>query len=71
LLPAFLTNLFGPDVLGRFIPANSILELRLIPFINQGVFGLTIILFLIFEPEGLAKIWRDIKDYFRLWPFSY
>ena len=71
LLPAFLTNLLGPNALGQLIPANSILELRLIPFIRQGVFGLVIILFLIFEPEGIAKIWRDIKDYFRLWPFSY
>ncbi len=42
-----------------------------IPMIQQGVFGLVIILFLVLEPEGLAKLWRDVKDYFRLWPFSY
>lgn len=42
-----------------------------IPFIQQGVFGLVIILFLILEPEGIAKLWRNLKDYFRLWPFSY
>jgi branched-chain amino acid transport system permease protein len=30
-----------------------------------------IILFLVFEPEGLAKIWHNIKNYFNLWPFSY
>lgn len=34
-------------------------------------FGAAIILFLVFESEGLAKLWRNIKDYFRLWPFSY
>jgi branched-chain amino acid transport system permease protein len=34
-------------------------------------FGMTIVLFLIFEPEGLAKIWKDIFSYFRLWPFAY
>ncbi len=34
-------------------------------------FGLCIMLFLIFEPEGLAKIWRDTFSYFKLWPFSY
>lgn len=34
-------------------------------------FGAVIILFLVFEPEGLAKLWRNLKDYFRLWPFSY
>lgn len=34
-------------------------------------FGVAIVLFLVFESEGLAKLWRNIKDYFRLWPFSY
>lgn len=33
--------------------------------------GLVIILFLIFEPRGLAHRWEMIKDYFRLWPFSH
>ncbi|HFE65898.1 MAG TPA: branched-chain amino acid ABC transporter permease [Chloroflexi bacterium] len=65
LVPAILTNL--GQSLGGSIPQMA----KLIPFIRQGVFGLTIIIFLIFEPEGLAKIWRDIKDYLRLWPFSY
>lgn len=65
LLPAFLTNL------GR--AARSVIPHidTLIPFIQQGVFGFVIILFLILEPEGLKKIWTNIKDYFRLWPFSY
>ena len=65
LLPAILTNL--GSALEDTIPVIS----RIIPFIQRGVFGLTIILFLVFEPEGLAKMWRDLKDYFRLWPFSY
>ncbi|ACX52690.1 inner-membrane translocator [Ammonifex degensii KC4] len=38
---------------------------------QTALFGLVIILFLIFEPQGLAKLWRHVKDYFRLWPFSY
>jgi branched-chain amino acid transport system permease protein len=42
-----------------------------LPAIQVGVFGLIIILFLIFEPRGLARIWQRIKDYFRLWPFRY
>jgi len=33
--------------------------------------GLIIILFLIFEPRGLAHRWEMIKAYFRLWPFSH
>ncbi len=31
----------------------------------------TIVLFLIFEPDGLAARWRRIRNYFRLYPFSY
>lgn len=33
--------------------------------------GLVIILFLIFEPRGLAHRWELIKAYYRRWPFSY
>ncbi len=35
------------------------------------VFGGLIVLFLMLEPEGLNRLWRNVKDYFRVWPFSY
>lgn len=35
------------------------------------VFGGLIILFLAVEPQGLARLWGNVKRYFRLWPFSY
>ena len=35
------------------------------------IFGMLIILFLVLEPEGLARLWRNIRNYFRAWPFSY
>ncbi|GBD12322.1 hypothetical protein HRbin24_00326 [bacterium HR24] len=35
------------------------------------VFGGLIMLFLMVEPEGLNRLWRNVKDYFRVWPFSY
>ncbi len=35
------------------------------------IFGLAIILFLIFEPRGLAHRWNLFKSSYRLWPFSY
>lgn len=38
---------------------------------NQAVFGLLIVLFLVFEPRGLAAIWLRVKAYFKAWPFSY
>jgi branched-chain amino acid transport system permease protein len=39
--------------------------------ISPAVFGLVIILFLIFEPRGLAHRWALFKSAYRLWPFSY
>jgi branched-chain amino acid transport system permease protein len=33
--------------------------------------GFVIILFLIFEPRGLAHRWGVVKAYFKLWPFSH
>jgi len=35
------------------------------------VFGVVGLLFLIFEPKGLYRIWERFKNYYRLWPFSY
>ena len=42
-----------------------------IPAVRLGVFGLLIIVFLVLEPEGLNRLWRNIRSYFRVWPFSY
>lgn len=39
--------------------------------LKLGVFGLTIVLFLIFEPDGMAARWHRIKAYWTLYPFSY
>jgi len=35
------------------------------------LFGGLIIFFLVVEPEGLSRLWRNIRNYFRVWPFSY
>ncbi|HWB47123.1 MAG TPA: branched-chain amino acid ABC transporter permease [Hyphomicrobiaceae bacterium] len=52
-------------------------------FLNEGelssvvssvrlvLFGGLIIFFLVIEPEGLNRLWRNIRNYFRVWPFSY
>jgi branched-chain amino acid transport system permease protein len=39
------------------------------PAIQQLIFGATIVLFLVFEPRGLARVWQRVQEYFRLWPF--
>jgi len=52
--------LFDPETLNKLVPA-----LRL------AVFGTLIIIFLVLEPEGLNRLWRNVRSYFRVWPFSY
>jgi len=39
--------------------------------LREVIYGLVIVLFLVFEPKGIAEVWRVIKASFRLWPFSY
>jgi branched-chain amino acid transport system permease protein len=39
--------------------------------LKQGVFGLAIVLFLLFEPDGMAARWHHIRTYWKLYPFSY
>jgi branched-chain amino acid transport system permease protein len=46
------------------------IELNVAP-LRELAFGLTIVLFILFEPRGLAEIWRIVRSSFKLWPFSY
>ena len=46
-------------------PGLGILQL------NQVIYGLLIIGFLIFEPLGLYGIWLRIRNYWKGWPFTY
>lgn len=52
---------------GHFFPSNMNLATALRPL----VFGLVIVLFLMFEPRGIANWWRIIRSYVKLWPFRY
>jgi branched-chain amino acid transport system permease protein len=38
---------------------------------NLVLYGVLIIVFLIFEPLGLYGIWIKIRNYWKRWPFSY
>jgi branched-chain amino acid transport system permease protein len=38
--------------------------------VNYAAFGLAMLLFLVFEPQGLVGIWRRVQDWFLLWPFK-
>jgi branched-chain amino acid transport system permease protein len=65
LLPQFLTILTS-EMANVFPKAGD-----LIMSFKDGIFGAIVILFLIFEPDGLAHRWRLIKAYWKLYPFSY
>ena len=54
---------------GVFFSQSTVLNL--IPNLRLMMFGALIILFLIVEPEGLNRLWRNIRSYFRVWPFAY
>ncbi|MEZ5786810.1 MAG: branched-chain amino acid ABC transporter permease [Xanthobacteraceae bacterium] len=42
-----------------------------IAFLREIAIGLVIVLFLMFEPDGLAHRWHQIKAYWKLYPFSH
>ncbi|WP_198369254.1 branched-chain amino acid ABC transporter permease [Roseomonas rosulenta] len=42
-----------------------------ISFLREMAIGAAIILFLVFEPDGLAHRWKMIKAYWKLYPFSH
>jgi branched-chain amino acid transport system permease protein len=54
---------------GLFLEPQTVLNL--IPNLRLMLFGALIIFFLIVEPEGLNRLWRNIRNYFRIWPFAY
>lgn len=61
LLPELLGALvkaFGPEAIGILSPAREV------------VFGLLVVIFLVFEPRGLAQIWRRMKRSYEIWPFK-
>ncbi|MHC1701679.1 MAG: branched-chain amino acid ABC transporter permease [Humidesulfovibrio sp.] len=65
ILPEFLNGLSGS--ISLVLPNIS----QHINALREGVFGLVLMLFLIFEPEGLANRWRLIKAYWKLYPFAH
>ncbi|MBL0085804.1 MAG: branched-chain amino acid ABC transporter permease [Ideonella sp.] len=62
LVPELLKLVVG------WLPMSANATLVLSP-VRTIVFGALIIGFLIFEPHGLAEMWRRVRRYFHLWPF--
>jgi branched-chain amino acid transport system permease protein len=68
LLPTFLRN-FMESFGGLFFTDAELATV--VPYLRLTIFGLLIIFFLVVEPEGLNRLWLNIRNYFRVWPFSY
>ena len=65
LLPEVME--FGVHLVG----SNNSALTQALAYIKEMAIGLAIILFLIFEPDGLSHRWKMIKNYWKLYPFSY
>ena len=73
LFGSFFFVLF-PALIQNVVLSSNLSEQDLIlspQQIERVIFGLFIILFLIFEPRGLWGIWFRLRNYFKAWPFSY
>ena len=74
-------SIYGAAFLGLLPPFLSVLADALrgtapfiadqLPALQVAAVGLVIILFLLFEPRGLDRLWSRVKDYFGYWPFRY
>ncbi|KIQ58917.1 MULTISPECIES: branched-chain amino acid ABC transporter permease [Pseudomonas] len=64
LFPILLSNL-AALLPGGLIDAGQVENLQ------KMIFGALIILFLIKEPEGLARLWRRLRERARRWPLRY
>ncbi len=63
LMPIFLNQL--PNWLGLSLSTATVSH------IEAMVFGALIVIFLIVEPHGLARLWSIAKEKLRLWPYPY
>jgi len=64
LFPVLLSNLVA------LLPAGLI-DAGQIENLQKMAFGALIIVFLVKEPEGLARLWKKFRERARLWPLRY
>ncbi len=61
----------GPDDWGLINISQGVGSGLSVALLNQVLYGLLLIGFLIFEPLGLYGIWLRIRNYWKGWPFTY
>jgi branched-chain amino acid transport system permease protein len=61
------------DILGAWVGETFMggANTEIMANVQVVTFGALIIFFIVVEPEGLNRLWRNTKSYFRVWPFSY
>ncbi len=69
VLDVFIST--GPDDFGLVNTSAGVAPGLGIEQLNLVIYGLLIIVFLIFEPLGLYGIWLRIRNYWKGWPFTY
>lgn len=62
-----LTSMMAFSLGGAF----PTLSLYLVASLTPIVFGLVVLLFIVFEPRGLHHLWETTKVRYRIWPYSY
>ncbi|QQP90205.1 branched-chain amino acid ABC transporter permease [Skermanella mucosa] len=62
----WLTDALAGSAIDRALDLSNSLA-----FLREMAIGAVIILFLIFEPDGLAHRWHQVKAYWKLYPFSH
>jgi branched-chain amino acid transport system permease protein len=67
LMPIFLSVVFGAVSQATGVEVSH----AILSNLELMIFGGLIILFLIVEPHGLARLWQIAKEKLRLWPFPH
>jgi branched-chain amino acid transport system permease protein len=80
-LGTLIGSFFGPTAIifldlvvewfSEFLKSIFPAALDLATALRPLTFGLIIVLFLMFEPRGIANWWRILRTYVKLWPFRY
>jgi branched-chain amino acid transport system permease protein len=61
-----------PVLLRSILPSLGIsIGAETVQHLSSMIVGALIIVFLIVEPHGLARLWRILKEKLRVWPFPY
>lgn len=76
ILGAFFITLLPKltrDFVPRFLPfiSGQSTEMPNVYQLETVLYGVLIIVFLIFEPRGLFGLWIRARNYWKAWPFSY